>query len=336
MKAIELQKAFGLENLVPVTRPEEEPGPGQVKLRMAGASINFRDLMIVNGLYNPKLRLPVIPLSDGVGEVVAVGDGVSRVAVGDRVTPLFHQGWLAGKPVVKQLRKTLGSPLPGVLQEFMVLSEEGVAKVPGHLSDLEAATLPCAALTAWSSLVGEGDVIAGDTVVVQGTGGVSLFALQFARILGARTIVTSSSDEKLDRARDLGADHVINYKTTPEWSKAVLDATDGQGADHIIEVGGAGTIEQSLRAIRVDGQISVIGVLSGVAPQLPLTMILMKHVRMQGIMVGHRDSFEQMVRAIETHRLRPVIDRTFAFDDVVGALEYMASARHFGKICLEY
>ena len=336
MKTIELQNAFGLDNLVQVIRPEPEPGPGEVKLRITAASLNYRDLMMVQGFYNPNQKLPIIPLSDAAGEVVAVGEGVSRVAVGDRVATLFHQGWLGGAPTYERLTSPLGSPLPGVLQEYRVLSEQGVSKVPAHLSDVEVATLPCAALTAWTALTRDGGVKAGDTVLVLGTGGVSLFALQFAKLFGAQVIITSSSDGKLERAAKLGADELINYKETPEWSQAVLDRTGGRGADHIVEVGGAGTIEQSLRAVRIGGHITVIGVLSGVASQIPITLILMKHVNLQGVMVGHRDSFEAMTRAIEVNQLHPVIDRTFAFDDVVEALKYMASAQHFGKICLEY
>ena len=336
MRAFELQNDFGIDNLVRVTRDEPRAGPGEVMVRMRAASLNYRDLLLVKGHYNPHLKLPMVPLSDGVGEVTGVGEGVTRVAVGDRVASLFHQGWISGSPAPDLLSHTLGGPLEGVLRDHVVLHQDGVAKVPEHLSDLEAATLPCAALTAWSALAGEGDVSAGDTVVVQGTGGVSLFALQLAKLMGARVIITSSSDDKLERAKALGADHLINYRTTPQWAKPVLEITDGRGADHIVEVGGAGTIEQSLRAIRMDGRIAVIGVLSGVASELPITLILMKHVRLQGLMVGPRDSFEAMCRAISLHGMTPTIDRVFGFEEIKDALRYMGEGRHFGKICIDF
>jgi len=336
MRAFELQKEFGIDNLVMVTRDEPQAGPGEVVVRVRAASLNYRDLLMVLGHYNPKLKFPVVPLSDGAGEVTAVGEGVSRVRVGDRVAGLFHQRWISGAPAPDLLNHTLGSPLDGMARDYVVLREDGVARIPDHLSDLEAATLPCAALTAWSALAGEGNVTAGDTVVVQGTGGVSLFALQFAKLMGAQVIITSSSDEKLERARALGADHLVNYREIPDWSKRVLEITDGRGADHIVEVGGAGTFEQSLRAIRVDGSIAVIGVLSGVASEFPITLILMKHVRLQGLMVGHRDSFEAMCRAISLHRMKPVIDRVFKFEELKEALGYLGEGKHFGKICIDF
>ncbi|MCB1037040.1 MAG: NAD(P)-dependent alcohol dehydrogenase [Acidobacteria bacterium] len=335
MKVVEVRGNFGLENLAVTERPSPEPGPGQVLLRMKAASLNYRDLLMVQGQYNPKQPLPLIPCSDGVGEVAAVGAGVSRVAVGDRVATLFAQRWFSGEPTHEKLRSTLGGPLDGTLCQEMVLSAEGVVPVPPHLTDAEAATLPCAALTAWSALVTQGGVKAGDTVLVQGTGGVSIFALQFARLLGARVIVTSSSDEKLERSRVLGAQETLNYRTNPKWGAAALELTGGRGVDHIVEVGGAGTLEQSLRAVRFGGTVSVSGVLSGVSSPLKVLPILMKNVRLQGVLVGHRESFEAMNRAIDTAQLRPVVDRTFPFTEARQALELMARGGHFGKICLE-
>lgn len=336
MKAIEVRDEFGLEHLETVERPEPDPGPREVVVEMRAASLNYRDLLMVRGHYNPRQPLPLVPCSDGVGVVVAAGDDVRRVAVGDRVATLFSQGWLSGEPTQAKLRATLGGPLDGVLQERMVLSEEGVVPVAEHLSDAEAACLPCAALTAWSALVTQAAIGPGDTVLVLGTGGVAIFALQFARLLGARVIVTSSSDEKLERARALGASETINYRETPRWSGRVHELTDGRGADLVVEVGGAGTLGESLGAVRFGGQVSMIGVLSGPSSDVSVVPILMKNVRVQGILVGHREGFEAMNRAIALHQLRPVVDREHPFLEARRALEEMAEGRHFGKIALSF
>jgi NADPH:quinone reductase-like Zn-dependent oxidoreductase len=301
---------------------------------MRAASLNFRDLLTVTGRYNPRQPLPLVPCSDGAGEVVAVGEGVRRVAVGDRVATLFAQGWISGEPDRDKLRSTLGGPLDGTLAELMVLDQNGVVRVPDHLSDEEAAALPCAAVTAWSALTTPGPTGAGEVVVAQGTGGVSLFALQLAGLLGARVIVTSSNDEKLERARELGAWATINYNQRPDWGKEVRTLTAGRGADLIVEVGGAGTLAQSLDAVRIGGRIALIGVLSGTAANVDVIPILMKQIRIQGLLVGHREGFESMNRAIEHHGMHPVIDRVFAFDEVRAALEHMAGGKHFGKICI--
>lgn len=335
MRVFEIQDNFGLDNLKMTERDEPVPGPGDVRLRMRAASINYRDLLMTLGHYNPRQPLPLIPCSDGVGDVVEVGDGVTRVAVGDRVATSFFQTWFDGPPTKEKTNGTLGGPLDGALAEEMVLSQEGVVPVPEHLSDLEAATLPCAALTAWSALVEQGSVGAGDTVLVQGTGGVSIFALQIARILGARVIVTSSSQSKLDRASELGAWRTINYVEDPKWEKTVRQVTGGDGVDHVVEVGGAGTLERSLRAVRVGGQVSVIGVLSGISSELNIIPILMQNLRLQGILVGSREAFGRMNRALESHQLRPVVDKVFGFDEAPAALQHMATAAHFGKICIE-
>lgn len=337
MRAIEIQGSFGLENLQLVERPNPEPEelqPGEVLLGMRAASLNYRDLLMVRGHYNPRQPLPLIPCSDGVGEVLAVGEGVQRVAVGDRVATLFAQRWLAGDADPERARSTLGGPLDGTLQERMVLPAEGVVKVPEHLSNEEAATLPCAALTAWSALVTHGGVKAGDTILLQGTGGVSIFALQFAALLGARVIITSSSDEKLERARELGAWETINYRATEKWGKAARKLTKGRGVDHVVEVGGAGTLEQSLAAVRMGGSISVIGVLSGTRSPVDVIPILMNQVRLQGILVGHRDGFEAMNRAIDQGKLQPVVDEVFSLEETRAALEHMAAGKHFGKVCV--
>lgn len=332
MKAYEIQKEFGIDSLVLAERPDPRPGPGQVLVRMRGFSLNYRDLLVVKGLYNPKLKLPFTPFSDGAGEVVEVGPGVTRVQVGDRVAGCFMQSWVAGELTEAKARSALGGALPGVLAELAVLSEEGVVRAPEHLRDEEAAALPCAALTAWHALVTEGQVKAGDVVLVQGTGGVSLFALQFARLLGARVIATSSSDDKLTRALQLGAGAGINYKTTPEWGKKARELAGGDGVDHVVEVGGAGTLGESLKAVRPGGRVSLIGVLAGGGGQVGLYPVLMKNIRVQGIFVGSREMFEAMNRAVALHALRPVIDRVFGFGEVREALRHMESAAHFGKI----
>lgn len=334
MKVMQIQDAFGLDNLRLAERPQPEPGPGQVLLRVGAASLNYRDLLMVRGHYNPRQPLPLIPCSDGAGEVVEVGEGVERVRPGQRVATLFAQKWLAGELTPERARSTLGGPLDGTLAEYMVLDAEGVVPIPDHFTDVQAATLPCAALTAWSALVTHGGVRAGDTVLLQGTGGVSLFALQFAVLLGARVILTSSSDAKLERARELGAWETLNYRTTENWGKSVRALTDGRGVDLVVEVGGAGTLEQSLQAVRHGGTISLIGVLSGVQAPLNILPVLMNQVRVQGVLVGHREGFEAMNRAIDAHRLEPIVDRTFALDQAPEALDYLASGRHFGKICL--
>jgi NADPH:quinone reductase-like Zn-dependent oxidoreductase len=336
MKAYEIQGGFGLDHLKRVERPDPVAGPGQVLLRMRAASLNYRDLMMVEGSYNHKQPLPLIPCSDGVGEVDAVGEGVTRLAVGDRVATLFCQGWMGGRPTVEELRSTLGGPLDGTLAELMVLPEQGVVRVPEHLSDAEAATLPCAALTAWSALAEQGRVAAGDTVLVQGTGGVSIFALQFAQLLGARVIVTSSSDDKLVQARRLGAWQEINYLDDLEWGKTARALTGGVGVDHIVEVGGAGTLAQSLQAIRVGGEITLVGVLASGASELSIVPVFMKQVRIQGLLVGSRQAFERMNRAIAQHELRPVVDRVVPFAEARDAFDHLKSGAHFGKVCIGF
>jgi NADPH:quinone reductase-like Zn-dependent oxidoreductase len=256
------------------------------------------------------------------------------VKVGQRVAGIFMQKWLAGELTETAARSALAGAIDGVLAEYDVLHESGVVPVPEHLSDEEAATLPCAAVTAWHGLITEGQVTAGDSVLVQGTGGVSLFALQFARLVGARVVITSSSDDKLRRAREMGAAEAINYKATPEWGDRVRELTGGRGVDHVVEVGGAGTLGQSLKAVRTGGRISLIGVLTGGTGQVNPLPVLMKGVRVQGIFVGSRDMFEAMSRAIALHTLRPVVDRVFPFAEAVEAYRYLESAAHFGKIVI--
>jgi NADPH:quinone reductase-like Zn-dependent oxidoreductase len=333
MKVYEIRERFGLDALTLAERPQPRPGPGEVLVRIKAASLNYRDLMVVKGQYNPKMPLPRIPLSDAAGEVVEVGSGVTRVHVGQRVAGIFMQRWIAGEIDDDKAKSALGGAIDGVLAEYAVLHEDGLVPVPEHLSYEEAATLPCAAVTAWHALVTAGQVKPGDSVLVQGTGGVSLFALQFARLAGARVIITSSSNEKLQRARKLGAAECINYKETPEWGDKVRSLTGGRGVDRVVEVGGAGTLGQSLRAVRMGGYIGLIGVLAGVG-QANTLPILMKNIRVQGIFVGSREIFEAMNRAIALHQLRPIVDRVFSFAEAVEAFRYMESAAHFGKICI--
>lgn len=333
MKAFEIQNSFGIDSLNLIERPDRSPGYGQILIKLRAVSLNYRDLMVVKGLYNPNIPLPLIPFSDGVGEVVALGSGVTRVKVGDRVAGIFFQKWLSGKLTDTIARSALGGAIDGLLAEYAVLHEDGVVTVPEHLTDIEAATLPCAAVTAWNALT-SGNVKAGDTVLVQGTGGVSIFALQFAQILGAKVIATSSSDQKRERLQSLGASETINYKQTPDWGKKVYELTGG--VDQVVEVGGAGTLNESLKAVTHGGQISLIGVLTGGKGEINTAAILMKNVRLQGIYVGHREMFEDMNRAIALHKIRPICDRVFPLELARSALEYMESGAHFGKICIQF
>lgn len=334
MRVFEIQKSFsGIDAIRPAERPDPKPGPRQALVRMRAASLNFRDLMIVKGVYNPNIPLPRIPLSDGVGEVVEVGAEVTRVKPGDRVAGIFMQGWIDGEPSPQKAATALGGEIDGVLAEYVALHEDGLVHVPEHLTDEQAATLPCAAVTAWNALAVSGSVRPGDTVLTLGTGGVSLFALQFAKLMGARVIITSSSDAKLLRAEGLGAHEGINYKKTPEWHKRVLELTGGRGVDHVVELGGAGTLPQSLQAIRMGGHISLIGVLTGAGGFNPIPL-LMKHACLQGIFVGSRAMFESMNQAIALHKLAPVVDRVFAFEQIHEALRHVESGAHFGKIVI--
>jgi NADPH:quinone reductase-like Zn-dependent oxidoreductase len=334
MRAFEIREKFGIDALQPAERPRPEPGPGEVLLRVRAVSLNYRDLMMVRGQYNPKMQLPCVPCSDAAGEVAAAGPGVTRVRLGQRVAGLFMPGWQAGEVTEAKARSAHGGGGQGVLAEYVVLPEGGVVSIPEHLSDEEAATLPCAAVTAWHALVTEGGVKPGDTVLTLGTGGVSLFALQFARLAGARVLITSGHDAKLERARKLGAAEGVNYKTTPEWGDWARSRTGGAGVDHVVEVGGAGTLGQSLRAVRLGGRVSLIGVLAGGGGQLSLLPVLMKNVRVQGIFVGSGEMFEAMNRAIAAHQLRPVVDRVFPFEQAADAFRYLESGSHFGKVCI--
>jgi len=332
MDVWELGEGFGLEHLRRVERSRPQPGPTDVLLEMRAASLNYRDLVVARGHYGPRVKLPLVPLSDGVGVVIEAGERVERVAVGDRVSPMFFPLWIGGEPTPEKMATTMGGPIDGALARLVCIDQQAVARVSDSLSDVEAACLPCAALTAWSALAEFGPTKPGDTVLVQGTGGVALFALQFARTMGARVIITSSRDDKLARARQLGADETINYRTTPDWDRVAKEMTGGAGCDHVIELGGADTLERSVRAARVGGRVNLIGMLSGADAGLPLPLVLMRNLRLQGVTVGSRDGFEAMCRTMDRHRLHPVVDQVFAFDDAPTAFAHMAKGRHFGKI----
>ncbi|MCL4748170.1 MAG: NAD(P)-dependent alcohol dehydrogenase [Burkholderiaceae bacterium] len=337
MRVFQIQDDWGFDHLSLATRPEPKPGPGQVLLRMKAASLNYRDLFVLDRGYGGFTgTLPLVPVSDGVGEVIETGAGVTRVAVGDRVCPMFFQNWIGGEPDLERLTASLGGPIDGTMAELMCVPEQGLAKVPAHLDDAQAATLPCAALTAWSALAVCGTTRPGDRVLVQGSGGVALFALSFAKLMGAHVTVISSSDEKIERLRAMGADATINYRAHPQWSKPAREITGGRGFDHIVELGGEKTLPQSLRCIRPGGVVSMIGVLSGSSMSTALGLVITRHVRLQGITVGHRDGFEAMVRAIEQHAIEPVVDRVFEFDALKEALSYLKSGAHFGKVCIRH
>jgi NADPH:quinone reductase-like Zn-dependent oxidoreductase len=335
MQAYEIYNNTGVDGLTLVERPQPQPAAGQVLIKVHAIALNYRDLLVSEGAYGPGQKYPLIPASDGAGEVVAVGAGVTRVKIGDRVAGIFFQNWIYGSLTREIMKSDLGSGIDGMLAEYVVLHQDGIVKLPDHLSYIAGATLPCAAVTAWHGLITKGNLQAGETVLLLGTGGVSIFALQFAKIYGARVIVISSSDAKLARAQQLGADEIINYQTTPDWEKQVYQLTQRTGVDHVIEVGGAGTLPKSLQAVRIGGRISLIGVLSGRGEKIDPTPILFKSLAVQGIYVGSRKMFEAMNQTISQHQLQPVIDKIFPFTAVKEAYYYLKSAVHFGKIVVE-
>ena len=334
MRAYEIQGAGGVDALAISERFEPDPGPGQVKVKIHASSINYRDLLMIEDPLSRGLELPRIPNSDAAGEIVAIGSGVNRVKVGDRVVGCFFQNWKSGLITADGMAGALGGALDGVLSEYVLLEEEGVVKVPDHLSFGEAATLPCAALTAWHALVERGRIKAGDTVLLLGTGGVSIFGLQFCALHGVRTIITSSSDEKLERAKTLGAWATINYLKNPDWEKRVQSLTDGIGVDHVLEGGGGGTLERSIESTRIGGNIYLIGVLSqgSVNP----TSLMRRSLNLHGIYVGSQSMFENMNRAIFAATLKPVIDKIFPFSDAPAAYHSMRANTHFGKLVISF
>ncbi len=322
-----------MDSLRVAERPDPVPGPGQALLSMKAFSTNYRDLLVVDGVGRWKPTLPRIPLSDGVGIVTATGSGVSRVKIGERVTPIFYPKWLEGRVASEKMVGALGgAAADGVLAECTLFDETSLVHVPGHLTHEEAATLPCAGVTAWSALIPFGNILPGDFVAVLGTGGVSIFALQFARLFGARVIVTSSSDEKLARAKDLGAAGLINYRAQPDWPKAIQELTGGVGADYVVDT--VGELKKSIAAVRLGGTVAFVGLLSGMTSQVDLVTFMGKSARLVAIDVGSREMFEAMNRAIEFHEMHPVVDRVFDFLELREALQYLKKAGHFGKVCL--
>jgi NADPH:quinone reductase-like Zn-dependent oxidoreductase len=333
MRAYQFSKRTSFDDMIKVDLPTPKPGRRQVLVKVAACSLNFRDLAIAVGTYRMPVLEKLIPLSDGAGEIIEVGADVTRVKPGDRVAGCFFQGWVAGPISAERVRRALGGSAQGMLAEYVVLDDDGVVRLPDHLSYEDGASLPCAAVTAWHALAVHGALKPGETVLVQGTGGVSVFALQIARMMGAQVIVTSSSEEKLARAKSLGAVHGINYKARPDWDNAVLEYTSGRGVDQVVEVGGAGTLERSLRSICLGGRISVIGVLTGSA-QINPNFILGRRASVQGMSVGSTEMFEAMNRAIAAARLKPVIDKVFSFDEARGAFRHLESGAHFGKVAI--
>ncbi|PCF94442.1 zinc-dependent alcohol dehydrogenase family protein [Vreelandella nigrificans] len=335
MYAIQLQQPGGLDklSLVELAAPGE-PGPGEIKVRLHASSLNFHDYAVVAGM------IPTddgrIPMSDGAGVVEAVGEGVSEFAVGDAVVSTFFPDWLEGLARIGDFTTTPGDGVDGYAREQIIRPATWFTHQPKGYSHAESATLTTAGLTAWRALVVDGGIKAGDTVLVLGTGGVSIFALQFAKMMGARVIATSSSNEKLARLRELGAEHTINYKETPNWGKAVKALTNGEGVDHVVEVGGSGTLPQSIDAVKIGGHISLIGILTGREGEIPTAKLMAKQARLQGLIVGSRRHQIEMIRAIEASNLRPVIDREFALQEIANAFRHQESGKHFGKICLTF
>jgi NADPH:quinone reductase-like Zn-dependent oxidoreductase len=336
VKAWRLSDAFGIDRLELDERPDPALGAREVRVRVNAVSLNYRDILIVDrGIAPRPVELPLVPCSDAAGAVLEVGPEVARVRVGDRVTTTVFQRWLEGDTIPEDARDSaLGGALDGVLADQVVLDEDGLVHVPEHLSDEEASTLPCAAVTAWHALVVKGPVPAGETMLVQGTGGVAIFALQLGLQAGARVIVTSKSDEKLERVRALGAWETINYVTTPDWAARVLELTGGMGVDHVVEMGGPGTTDQSIQAARLGGTVSLIGVLTGLGARIDPHPIAIKGLRIHGIRVGSRAMFEDLNHAISANGLRPVIDRVFSFDEAREALRYLQAAEHVGKVVI--
>ena len=334
MKAYEIPKgATKLEDLRRAERPEPKPGPSDVLVRIRAAALNYRDHAIITRKYRYDTDRDTIPCSDGAGDVVAVGANVTRFKPGDRVIPTFFQVWIDGAP--PKNRAALGAPLDGTLAEFVALHEDGWVAIPKSLSYEEAATLPCAGPTAWNALMNAGRPIKpGDTVLCLGTGGVSMFALQFARAAGARVIVTSSSDEKIERARALGASDGVNYKSHPEWNKEVLALTGGRGVDCVIENGGIGTLARSFECVGWGGKVALIGVLAGREGNANPHDLMFKSASLHGIGVGSRASLEQLIQAIEVNRIKPVIDKVFPFDQALDAFRLQASGNFIGKIVI--
>jgi NADPH:quinone reductase-like Zn-dependent oxidoreductase len=335
MKVAVLEAIGSLDNLKIVERPEPRPGPGEVLVRLRAASLNFRDLVVIEGGYGSRQKKQdLVLLSDGAGEIVELGSEVTGWRVGDRVIGCFFPDWQSGPATERRVAKSLGGSIDGVACEYRVFAQDAILPSPKHLNFTKSATLPCAALTAWTAVIGHGDVGLGQSVLTQGTGGVSLFALQFARAAGTQVIATSSSEPKLDKLRALGANHVINYVETPKWGEAARAFTP-DGVDLVVDIGGGGTIAESFRAVRMGGTVSIIGVVTGARHELNVPVLIVRNIRLQGASVGNRDQLAAMIRAMEQHAIRPVVDRMFPLVDLSAALHHLKSQRHVGKVCIE-
>jgi NADPH:quinone reductase-like Zn-dependent oxidoreductase len=331
MRVVEVPE-WGIEKLRLIEAEAPQAGAGQVLVRFGAASVNYRDYQIVAGEFSPGQPLPIIPFSDGAGVVESVGAGVTGLARGDRVATLFFPDWMSGEALGAERAVSSGLEAPGVLRELGVYQENAVAKVAAHLSDEEASCLPCAGVTAWNCLTTYSGIKAGDTVLVQGTGGVAIMSLQFAKAMGAQVIVTSSSDERLKQAQSLGADYGINYGEVPEWGEAAKDLTGGRGVDAVIEIGGEGTLPQSIASIRRGGHINIIGYLAGYGLGLSVIHLIERNAHLHGLSVGNREQFEAMMGFIAKHHIRPVIARTYSLEKTDQALRDMAGGGHFGKL----
>lgn len=332
-KTIYVKAGGGYHNVVIGSSETAAPKADEITVRLRASSLNYHDFAVVSGMWGPAEQR--IPMADGAGEVIAIGEGVSEFAVGDQVVTTFFPDWLAGEPLLEGFTSVPGDGIDGYARETVTARATSFTRAPKGWSHAEAATLTTAGLTAWRALMADDSLKPGDRVLIQGTGGVSIFALQFAKMAGASVIATSSSDEKLEHLKSMGADHVINYRSTPNWGEKVRQLTDDRGVDHVIEVGGPSTLEQSMIAARIGGHISVIGILTGVAGELGIVTALTRQLRLQGVLVGNRTQQQEMIRAIDANGMRPIIDRHFPLDDIVEAFRYQESNRHFGKICLD-
>jgi len=333
-KAVFIEAGGGFDSVKVEQLSASSPGADEITVRLHANSLNYHDYAVVHGMWGPSERR--IPMADGAGEVITVGSDVTEFEVGDRVVSTFFPSWINGEPTVEGFSTVPGDGVDGYAREYVTTACSAFTKAPLGWSHTEAATLTTAGLTAWRALMCFEPLKAGDTVLLQGTGGVSIFALQFAKMMGARVIATSSNEHKLQRLRQMGADHVINYKTQTNWGEEALELTCGVGVDHVIDVGGANTLDNSLDAVRIGGQVSVIGILSGLNCELNIVKALIKQARLQGVLVGNRTQQQEMIKALDVNKLRPVVDKVFSLDEMVAAFKYQESNQHFGKICLEF
>lgn len=332
-KAIILETGGGYDKVTVGFRDAQPPKAGEITVRLHANSLNYHDFAVVSGMWGP--TEPRIPMADGAGIVTAVGEGVTEFAVGDHIVSTFFPTWLSGEPLVEGFATVPGDGIDGYAREMVTASVNAFTHAPKGWSHVESSTLTTAALTAWRALMSDDNLKPGDTVLIQGTGGVSIFALQFAKMVGATVIATSSSDEKLEKLKLLGADHLINYRKTENWGELAREITGGRGVDHVVEVGGPATLNQSLLAARVGGHISVIGILTGLGGEVSLVTALIKQLRMQGLIVGNRTQQQEMIKAIDANKMRPIVDKVFPLENIVDAFRYQETNKHFGKICLE-